>query len=216
MPRPAYGVTFRNLSEKSIAAVRVDMMGDGRPAVSHFFQGKEGQALIEVGGVSEQYVSALRTERTPTAYVPGTASANVINIRTLVFSDLSFEGDVQPACDFEMFVMGRRIWLRHVVASLDQEITKPNSDQIAAAKQLKEKLSVLSYDPTESERNQASVVSPKCSKPFAGAYVAIQGQKLQLLRDLDQIIETRPVPPVNFRQWLVDRRARYQAWLSRL
>jgi hypothetical protein len=216
LPRPAYGVTFRNLSDKSIAALRVDLASDGRPAFASFFQGKEGQALIEVGGVSEQYVSALKTERTPTAYAPGTASANVIKVGTVVFSDLSFEGELQPACDFEMYVMGRRIWLRHVLALLDQEISKSSNDHIEAAKQFKEKFSALSFDSSESERNQASVISPKCLKPAERAYIATQGLKLQLLRDLDQIIETRPVPPVNFRQWLVDRRARYKAWHSRL
>jgi hypothetical protein len=43
-----------------------------------------------------------------------------------------------------------------------------------------------------------------------------QGQKLLLLRDLDQVIETRPAPPVHFNSWLKERRAAYKAWLARL
>jgi hypothetical protein len=40
--------------------------------------------------------------------------------------------------------------------------------------------------------------------------------KLQMLRDLDEIITKRPSPPVNFKSWLETRRANYQAWLARL
>jgi hypothetical protein len=47
---------------------------------------------------------------------------------------------------FETFVMGRRVWLRKVVALLDQEMTKRAGEHIAAAKQFKEKFSALTYD----------------------------------------------------------------------
>jgi hypothetical protein len=216
IPKPAYTITFRNLSEKNIAALKVDVTSDGRPGVTTMFQGKEGNALIEAGGVSEQYIMVVKPERTATTYVPGTASSNIINIRSAVFSDLSFEGDSEPACMFETFVMGRRVWLRKVVALLDQETTKTTGDHIAAAKQFKEKFSALTYDPDDSERRQASVVSPKCMKPAERSFMATLGLKLQLLRDLDRIIETRPAPPVNFRLWMLEKRDTYKAWLSRL
>src|SRR5687768_15604278 len=97
IPKPAYTITFRNLSEKNLAALKVDVTSDGRPGVTTMFQGKEGNALIEAGGVSEQYIMVVIPERTATTYVPGTASSNIINIRTAVFSDLSFEGDSESA-----------------------------------------------------------------------------------------------------------------------
>jgi hypothetical protein len=39
---------------------------------------------------------------------------------------------------------------------------------------------------------------------------------LELIRELDQIIKTRPAPPINFRAWLESTRAEYKAWLARL
>jgi hypothetical protein len=48
------------------------------------------------------------------------------------------------------------------------------------------------------------------------AHISPENLKLQMLRDLDQIITTRPAPPVNFKTWLETRRATYKAWLSRL
>jgi hypothetical protein len=42
------------------------------------------------------------------------------------------------------------------------------------------------------------------------------GQKLELLRELDVIIKTRPAPPINFRTWLESLHTEYKAWLARL
>jgi hypothetical protein len=41
-------------------------------------------------------------------------------------------------------------------------------------------------------------------------------QKLVMLRDLNQIITTRPRPPFSFRAWLETRRTKLPAWLARL
>ena len=211
MPRPAYRITFQNLTDKPIMALSVDLTTNGRPGVSAVFKGKEGHALIEAGGVSEQYLMVHMSERVSEA----TPSSNIINIRTAVFNDLSVEGDVQTACSLESSNMGRRTWLKKVIPFLSQEIMKATGDHASAAKQLKERFSALRFEVDEAE-NRASVVSPKCRTPADQALIAVQAQSLIFLRDIDRLIETRPAPPVNFQVWLVERRDRYQAWLSRL
>ena len=45
---------------------------------------------------------------------------------------------------------------------------------------------------------------------------AVNAMKLEMLRDLDQIINTRPRPPFDFRAWMETRRASYNAWLAHL
>jgi hypothetical protein len=215
LPTPAYKVIFRNLSDKNLRALRVDVTSDGRPATSSLWQGQEGRSIIEPGGTAEHYVGALKSQPTPTGFTPGTAFSNTIVIRTAVFADMSFEGESESACLFEAFEMGRRLWLRQVLALLDREVSVPIEDHIEAARQFKEKFSALSYEFGEKERNQASSVSG-CPKPFESARRVPGGQKLQVLRDLDEIITTRPSPPVNFKSWLETRRATYQAWLARL
>ena len=215
MPKPAYRITFRNLSDKNLLALRVDVFRDGRPGVSALLQGVEGQPAVEAGGIFERYMPADVAQRTVTGYAPGTAAANTIVIRTAVFADMSFEGEPEPACLFESFQMERRVWLRTVLALLNRELAKPtNEDQIEAARQFKEKFAALNYEFTESERNRASAVSRVCAKPFDKARTGIL--KLELLRELDEIITTRQPPPVNFRLWLETHRAHYIAWLTRL
>jgi len=215
LPTPAYKVIFRNLSDKNLRALRVDVRSDGRPATSSLWQGQEGRSIIEPGATAEHYVAALKSQPTPTGFAPGTAFSNTILIRTAVFADMSFEGESESACLFEAFEMGRRLWLRKVLALLDREVSAPIEDHIEAARQFKEKFSALSYEFDEKERNQASSV-PGCPKPFESARRVPGGQKLQVLRDLDEIITTRPSPPLNFKSWLETRRAAYQAWLARL
>jgi len=216
LPTPAYKVIFRNLSDKNLRALRVDVRSDGRPATSGLWQGQEGRSIIEPGGIVEYYVGALKSQPTPTGFAPGTAFSNTIVIRTAVFADMSFEGESESACLFEGFEMGRRLWLRTVLALLDREVSTPIEDHIEAARQFKEKFSALRYEFNESERNQASSVSPGCPKPFESARGGPGILKLQMLRDLDEIITTRPSPPINFKSWLETRRANYQAWLARL
>ena len=214
--RPTYKVTFRNLSDKMVRALRVDVTNNGRRGTTSLLQGNEGRPLIEPNGTVERAISVLRAQPTPTGYAPGSEPENTIWIRTVVFADLSFEGDLESACVYESFEMGNRLWLRRVLTLFDQEVSVPIDDHIEAARQFKEKFSALQYELDENERNQPSAASPTCNKPALLAHISPENLKLQMLRDLDQIITTRPAPPVNFKTWLETRRATYKAWLSRL
>lgn len=216
MPMPAYRVVFRNLSDKSVSALHVQMISDGRAGVSSFWQGEHGEALIKPGAAVERWIPVTKTVKTVTGYAPGAPQANTVSIRSVVFEDLSFEGNLQPACSFERLKMARRLWLKHLVPLLDQELAKSNPDHIEAAKQFKEKFSALTYVLEPSERDKASSVAPTCAKPGQSAAMAAETMKLELLRELDQIITTRPSPAVNFKAWLQQKRSLFSGWLSRL
>jgi hypothetical protein len=130
---------------------------------------------------------------------------------------MSFEGESESACLFESFVMTRRVWLRNVLALLEEELARPaNEDQIEAARQFQEKFAAMRFEFDEHERNQTSIVSPVCPKPSRDAPPSIGPWRLQVLRELDEIITTRPAPPVNFRTWLESHRDSYKAWLARI
>jgi hypothetical protein len=217
VPGPAYVVTFRNASNKYLLALRIDVKRDKKVVMSSLFQAEDGQAIIEPGGAGERYIPVIMAQATATGgYEPGTAPTNTLVIRSAVFADLSFEGEVQPACDLESMVMGRRVWLRPVLPLLDQELQRPVNDHLEAARQFKEKFLALGYEFSERERNQASTVSTVCKKPVEKAETMPQALKLSMLRDLDEIITKRPAPPINFKARLAARHASYKAWLDRL
>ena len=216
IPRPAYRLTFRNWSEKSVQALRVDVRFDGRMGPTVLFSGDEGRPLIEPGGTVEKLLPVIMPMRSTTGFTPGTAGANIIHIRTVVFSDLSFEGAVEAACSVETVARGRRNWLTQVLSLLDRQLSEEFVDHIEAARQFKTKVETLSAEVDESQHNDVSSVAPACKDVAKRASITTKNLKLEMLRQLDQIITTRPAPPVNFRAWLETRRASYKAWLARL
>lgn len=212
LPRPAYDVTFRNLSDKPVHALRVDVSFNGRPGPMAFFQGKEGRPLIEAGGVAEQHIMVDMPERTRLGFAPGTAESNTINVRAAVFSDLSYEGGMDAACTFEGFQVGRKVWLQQLVPLLERELALPVRDHIETARQFKAKVSALQF----AEIDRASSVSADCRTLGERVSGSVKALNVQLIRELDQIISTRPMPPVNFQAWLKERHTSYSAWLARL
>ena len=212
LPRPAYKLSFRNVSEKTIRAVKVDTTTDGRRGESIMYQGEDGRVFLQPGGSADRRLVVIRSVPTATGTAPGTPAVVVINIRTVIFDDLSFEGEMEAACMMESSVMSGRLFLKQVLALLDQELEKPNSDHVAAAKQFKEKLSAWGVEFEESERNKDSSVAAGCKKPAVAATTMANGMKVDLVREVERLTST----PVNFKSWMDQKRARYSAWLARL
>ena len=212
VPLPTYKLSLRNSSEKNVRALQVDVISDGRPGVSTLRQGEFEQPLIEAGGNVEVRLPVVKTQKTPTAYAPGAAASNTIVIRSAVFEDLTFEGDEAPACMYESFVAGRRLWLRRVLPFIDQELAKES----LSPQEFKDRLVELRYELNDSEKTSKSAVSATCSNPDLQVNIPTQALTLELIRNLDRIIKMRPAPPINFRAWLESTRANYKAWLARL
>ena len=216
IPRPAYKITLRNLSTKSVSGVRVQLTTDGRPGESVVFGNQEGRALMEPGGTVEKDIHVVRGVLTPSDYGPGTAGVVIIGIGAAVFDDLSFEGDVRVACLTEWRMMSERLWLARVLPLIDEELGKTKSDHVVAMKQFKQKFSALSYELEASELNKDSAVGPQCPKPGQSAQAGTGYWKLKLLRELDQIMTSGFAPPMTFKSWLKEKRSHYAAWLERM
>jgi hypothetical protein len=212
-PSPAYIITLRNLSEKNVWGVGFALTFDGGPGATGFLAADEDRPLIEAGGVVEKYVRAVMPRRTATGFVPSAASAVTLRIRSAVFSDLSYEGDVNDACTVETGSIGRKAYLTQVLSLLDSQLTAETStDNVEAAKQFQERLEALRLEVDV----KASSMSSGCQGQAQRALDNANFQKLIMLRDLNQIINTRPRPPFSFRAWMEKRRTNYKAWLARL
>ena len=132
----------------------------------------------------------------------------------VVFSDLSYEGAVSDACHVETTVIGRKAYLTQTLSLLDNQLEENFTDHFEAARQFREKFEALSYQVGDDAK--ASSVSSTCESVVQKASDSANFMKLVMLRDLNQIINTRPGPPFSFRAWMETRRANYQAWLARL
>jgi len=212
VPLPAYRIKFKNLTTKSILALKFDT-ADGESAL---FQGEEGRPLIEPGGVHEHYIPVVRAVQRGAEIVPGSADVNTIIISSAVFGDGTVEGDVRMACAFESMSLGRTLWLKRAIPIFDQQIEVSDASVDPSATNFKERVLTLNREALLTDKRRPSTVSPSCQRPSSSAEMAFQSERQILLRELDQIISTRPVPPVNFKSWLQAKRDRYAAWLSRL
>src|ERR1044071_3687851 len=81
-PSPAYIITLRNLSEKNVWGVGVDLTFDGRPASIGFLEADEDRPLMEPGGTVEKHVRVLMARRSATGFVPSAASAIPLRLRS--------------------------------------------------------------------------------------------------------------------------------------
>ena len=124
----------------------LDLTFDKRPGPVALFRGDENRPLIEAGGTVEQYVRAMVPRRTATGFTPSAASDTTIHIRSAVFSDLSYEGDVKDACFIEYMAIGRKAYLTQVLSLLDRQLAETFPDNVEAARQFKQKFEALTYD----------------------------------------------------------------------
>ena len=212
VPLPAYKLTFHNQSNKNIRALKIEVISDGRPRTSQLWQGEFDRPIMEAGATAQRIIPTAIAQKIAGAYTPGTASNNTIVIRTAVFDDLTFDGDEQPACNYEAYVVGRRLWVKRMLPFIDAEL----ANAALSPQEFKTKFLALTYTLDDSEKTEKSAVSSKCENPDSFINISTQNLKIDLTRELDRIINTRPSPPVNFRAWLEWRRDTYKAWLTRL
>ncbi len=216
-PMSAYRITLRNLSDKSVSALKVDVTSNGKEGPIALPDGPNGGALIEPGGLTDVYIPVLVAVPNGKTYVPGTLGSYTINIRSVSFTDLSFEGETERACSFEAQVIGRRLWLKGIIAFIDQELATSNfENEFETAKQFNEKVSTLRYKLDESERNKPSSVSPNCPMPAKEATLIARQMNLLIIREVDRFIADNPASRVTFKSWLEEKRTSYSAWLARL
>lgn len=208
-PNPAYILTLRNLSDKDVWGLGLDMTFDGRPGPTAFFAKEDNRPLITAGGMVEQYVHALMARPTVIGFTPAAPSAVTLHIRSAVFTDLSYEGAVKDACYMETATLGRKLFLKDVLSLLDRQL----ADNVDSVQQFKEKFEALHY--YDDYREKPSTISTACTNMAPGTVNSVNAMKLVMLRDLNQII-TQPGPGFSFRTWMETRRENYKNWLARL
>ena len=214
LPLPAYRVTFRNLSAKNLVALKLMDYRGGQGPGSVFFQGEDGRPLILSNGTLTKHISAYLPEKKGETYTPGAGGAHALIISTAVFTDGTFEGDLQSACMYEQFVFGRKAWLKRALQIFEEQLSQ--SDDSQAPQQLKQRINSLKHAGTQAERLLSSVVSSQCSRPAAFVERTFAAENLKVINDLDVIITTRPKPSIVFREWLESTRQRYRLWLNNL
>jgi hypothetical protein len=212
IPLPAYHLTVRNLSDKNIRAVKIEVINDNRPRLSALWQAELDRPLMEPGGTLERIVPVVTSQLIGSRYEPGAATSSTIRILSAVFEDLTYDGEEDPACDYEKFVIGRRLWVTRMLPFIEQQLANTE----LSPQDFKQKFQSLTFELDEGEKTGKSSVSEKCGNPDSFTDISTQNLTLELNRELERIIKTRPAPPISFRGWLESRCDEYKSWLVRL
>jgi hypothetical protein len=219
---PSYKVVVRNVSNKNVSALRVQVLQGAQPKIISMPRGKEGQPLI-VPGSTYQFTATIATRATPSpdGYAPTILPNQVIEISTAIFDDGSFEGDSEAAIAFTGFQKGRKIQLARVVDLFERSLVAMDSAS-STLSQLKDEVTALSLEadpaavqdlldkfPTTQDMNQRKAKNL--------IEIAMKDLRDEVLNDVTQFqLRNRRVDPNAFHDWLKSSKDRYDAWLARL
>src|SRR6185436_5701485 len=187
-PLPRYKLTLHHLSDKSIVALSINIMGEGRVRKSGLAQGEFGEPLIKARDSQAFNESlAVTADGGTNGFQPLSPADQQILIQTLVFDDGSYEGQLKPAAMFLGFVAGRRTEIRRVLPLLDDALLAPVG--AAGLDSLRSRISSLNYEPDEAEVGSLEAAFPTLDKAElrASVEIAIHGVRRDLLRQLERL-----------------------------
>lgn len=220
---PAYQLSLQNLSDKSVAALEVEILVGGKKEIIMMPQGIEGRPLIPAGGHYVLMVSGGYQIRPADSANPPDFSRNhdcVIN--AAVFSDGSYEGDSEPASRFRASVRGRKIQIHRVVALL-QEALNSKDDAIVTLQHLKAELSALKTDVDKSEVEPLLGEFPDLPANVKATLNSVMRSSLTSIKktvseELDGVEKALMAAPGTsaLRSWLLASKERYEHWFSNL
>lgn len=216
---PSYDVVVRNVSAKSLMALQVKVLQEGRVRIRNMPQGEEGEPLALPAGAYEFKARiATRSTPAPEGYRPVVLPDQVIEISTAVFDDGSFEGESEGAIAFLGFQRGGKIQLARVLDIVRTWLDRTDTP----VESLRSELEGLNIEPDSSAvqelqttLSKASNIDPERVKTVI--QIGMKGLRDTVLAEISQFqLRNRRQGPGAFRDWLAVSRNRYQAWLERL
>ncbi len=218
---PGYTLVLRNGSARSVKALALRMIDEGKEILQAQLQNPESQPMIEAGSFSRtEPLGGRGAVLTPGGYQPYAPTHPQIVITSAVFDDNSFEGDAAAASMIVGRDLGRTVQLQRIVPILRLAARNEDAGLGQTLLMLRERVSALTDQVPESVSTQLIKDFPTMTHPAlqssleAGAHLI----KNQLLGDITAFERSHP-PPIErrvFWKWLRATLGKYEAWLSRL
>ncbi len=220
---PSYKVAVRNLSNKSVRALRVTTLQGDRRQISSMPQGKDGLPLIGPQGVYEfEARLAVRSTQAGDSYTPFVLANQIVEVSSAIFEDGSFEGDSDAAIALTFFRKGRKIQLARVTALLERTLTPTDSDAFMNLDWLRTQIGSLGIEANPAAVDDvasqlAGIPGNNPDRVKTGIEVALSGVRSEILKEITQFrIRSRRSDAKEIRDWLAATKERYAAWAARL
>jgi len=217
-----YQLTLRNLSNKAVVLVAIDVFAGNRLRLTGTPQGQRGEPLVEPGAVFSCKVKGVEDVLVNRYnYEPSSAPAQSIVIKSVVFADGSYEGDAEPATQFKVKTLGCRVQLRRVVALLRETMEVAESRATDPIARLIQKVYALSFDVQPSmfddqSKSLANLDQRQKSNFRTSVQHSLHSVRQQLLEEIEEFQKSqkRPGDGIGFRAWLAATNEKYNRWLS--
>jgi hypothetical protein len=221
---PSYKLQLRNLSNKNIIALGINLIANNRPRRIGMPRGQEGRPLIEAGSVyNHNILGVLNAQTTSDGYVPDAPFKQEIVITTAVFEDGTYEGDPQTAATVRAFQVGEKIQVRKVIPLIREALNETGTDVVQAVEKFKARVASLSNNADADVVNQLQQAFPNLNQEAKAHLkdlieVALNGVKFDLVRSLQQFVKanSQSLNPNLLQMWLSKTADEYEKWLSRL
>jgi hypothetical protein len=214
-------LVLKNLSPKKVMSLKLQAVKDGRGLTTGWPLGSEGRALIEPGGIYEAMLPVSGGTQTPGGYAPSMPDG--VLVASALFSDGSYEGELEAAAKASAHYAGYRIQLARMLALIREALGAPEAKDAAAVSDLREKVQALKSDadaaavaevfdafPGLEEQRRAEIKSD--------IEVAMSWLRMDVMAVLTHLEkkDRGPADGAHFREWLKGRRDKFEEWLGRL
>lgn len=221
---PSYKLQLRNLSNKSIIALGINVLVDNRLRKGGTPRGQDGKPLIEAGGIYNHNVSgAYNAQNAQGGYVPDVPPNQEIVITTAVFADGSYEGDARTAAAVRGFRMGEKIQVQKLIPLFQDALNEAGTDVSQAIEKFKTRVNSLSNEADANAISELQQAFPSLNQKVKADLkisieVSLNGVKFDLLKSLQQFqkAESQSLNPAAFQAWLAQTKEKYEQWLARL
>jgi hypothetical protein len=221
---PSYNLQLRNLSNKNILALGINLTVNNRLRRSAMPRDPEGRPLIEAGAVYNHSVSSpLNAQSTSDGYTPDAPMRQEIVVTMAFFDDGSYEGDANAAAKIRAFLIGEKTQVGKVVPLFQDALNEKDPNVSQAIEKFRMSVDSLSKEVDPDVLRKLQEAFPGLNQEAKAGLkipleVSLNRVKFDLLKSLQEL-ERANGQSLNagvFQEWLAKTKERYEKWLSRL
>jgi hypothetical protein len=218
---PEYKLTLRNLSPKSIDALSVEVLNQGRQLTSGLPQGLEGRPLMLGGETTQVWLPlVVGAALTKDAYAPVVPTQQQFVIKSAIFADGTTEGvterEIQSGPGFQSVKFGRRLEMQRALPLFAASLESTNAISSDGADRFRAQLEAVNVEVTDDELVDLQRRFPTRDAKALKGWVesGMHFTRKEMLDQLDRFQAN--AKGKDFRAWLIDNRERYSNWQARL
>ena len=220
----SFQLTLKNVSNKNIVALDLLMTSPiSKDSDGHRSTGNDkDHPLIAPGGVFVSHigVSSGGTD-TSAGYVPDPVVQRTLIIRTVVFDDGAYDGQVGPAAEIEAGRRGQDIQRKRILSFLREQKGMNDVDVPAVLNELKEQTYALSQTADASVVIELKTLFPSLNEKSedsspqgveGGLRDGLRRGKLDFVRSINDFeeMQKRPGGHITFAEWIKQTKANYE------